>query len=193
LSAGSATASLGGWLFAARGWLPVPLALLAVLLARGGTPWVVGGLVVVAAGEALRMWGVAWIGGRSRTRGDDVGPLVTSGPYRWSRNPLYVGNLVMWAGVGLLTGRWWAVPLLVGPLALHYALVVRWEEQNLRQKLGPAYVAWCRHTARWVGPPGPVGEGRADWPAALRSERSTLLAAILVSSAVVLAGALRCG
>ncbi|MDP6934739.1 MAG: methyltransferase [Myxococcota bacterium] len=55
------------------------------------------GVALLAAGELLRITAVRHIGARSRTRQSQVGPLVTTGPYAYSRNPLYVGNLLLWA------------------------------------------------------------------------------------------------
>jgi protein-S-isoprenylcysteine O-methyltransferase Ste14 len=137
------------------------------------------GALCIAAGEALRLWGVAHIGAVSRTRADGVSRLVDSGPFAWSRNPLYIGNLTMWLGVGLLAGRPVVAVLVVAALALHYRFVVAWEEQNLRAQLGAPYEAYAARVSRWIGPGG-SGEGAADWAGALRSERSTLLAAAVI-------------
>jgi len=171
---------LGQRLFRARGWIPVPFALLLIAFARWPAPWmiIVGGLLV-AAGEGLRLWGVAHIGAISRTRADDVGALIETGPFAWSRNPLYIGNLTMWSGVGLLAGRPLLAMFVVTALAVHYRFVVAWEEQNLRARLGAPYEAYLQRVSRWIGP-GRAAEGAADWAGALRSERSTLLAAAVV-------------
>lgn len=175
---------VGQRLFRARGWVPVPFAVLLVVLARSPAPWMVltGGLFI-CAGEALRLWGVAHIGASSRTRGDEVGRLVESGPFAWSRNPLYVGNLMLWSGVGLLAGRPIVAAAVVVALAVHYRLVVAWEEENLRARLGAPYDAYAARVSRWVGG-SPSVTGSGDWLAALRSERSTFLAAALLIAAI---------
>jgi len=171
---------LGQRLFRARGWIPVPFALLLIAFARWPAPWmtIVGALCIVA-GEGLRLWGVAHIGPASRTRGDEVPRLVESGPFAWSRNPLYIGNLTMWSGLGLLAGRPVVAAIVVAVLAVHYGFVVAWEEQNLRARLGAPYDAYLHRVSRWIGPWGST-EGVADWAGALRSERSTLLAAAVI-------------
>ena len=175
---------LGQRLFRARGWIPVPLAVLLIAFARSPAPWmVIAGGVFVAAGEALRLWGVAHIGPASRTRGEEVARLVESGPFAWSRNPLYVGNLMLWSGAGLLAGRPIVAAAVVGVLAVHYRLVVAWEEQNLRARLGAPYEAYAARVSRWVGG-GATVDGAADWRGALRSERSTFLAAGLMIAAI---------
>lgn len=174
---------LGQRLFRARGWVPVPFALLLIAFARSPALWmVIAGAVLVAAGEALRLWGVAHIGAVSRTRGDDVPRLVESGPFAWSRNPLYIGNLMLWSGVGLLAGRVVLAAVVVTVLAVHYRFVVAWEEENLRVRIGAPYEAYLQRVSRWIGGSSAVG-GSANWIGAVRSERSTFLvaAAILVA------------
>ena len=76
--------------------------------------------------------------------------LVTSGPFAWSRNPLYVGLLVASAGVGLVAGSLWALVAL----PLEWALL-RWgavlpEEQYLAAKFGAAYTDYTGRVRRWL-------------------------------------------
>lgn len=180
---------LGGWLFRHRGWLPAPLILALWLFAEPSLPCILTGLVLPLGGEALRLWAASYIGLRSRTRGSGIGALVRDGPYRYSRNPLYIGNLMQYTGVALLSGR--ALGLLFPALmVLQYQLIVRWEEHQLAedplksQETG----AYQRAVPRWLG------RGSADWSpstgqglrAGLRSERSTLVALLLVMLAFAL-------
>lgn len=168
---------LGEALFRHRGWLPVPLALLA--LWPEPRPSLVA-LALLVAGEGLRLWAVGHIGRRSRTRGSDVGALVDTGPYAAVRNPLYVGNLLLWAAIGTVA---WPLALVAVPLvALHYALIVRWEEHNLLAKVGPAYADYLERVPRWWPRRWPAG-GSWDAREAFRSERGTL-------AVIALAGAL---
>lgn len=169
---------VGAVLFAHRGWLPVPL-LLAMLTARP-RGWA-GGLALVAAGEAIRLAAVGHIGPRSRTRGADVGALVDTGPYARLRNPLYVGNVLIFAGLGVVQWPW---ALVAAPaLAVHYHFVVRWEEANLARQLGAPYRDYLARVPRWW-PGGAPRPGTWDLRRALRSERSTLLALAVVLGAL---------
>ena len=143
---------------------------------------------MLGAGEGLRLWGVGHIGPASRTRGEEVTQLVTGGPYGRCRNPLYVGNVLLWVGVGLFAGWAWALGWL-GLLGLHYSLVVRWEEANLAARLGAPYRAYLERVPRWL-PVGPGGEGAFDLARALKSERSTFLALAAVLAALGLSRAL---
>jgi protein-S-isoprenylcysteine O-methyltransferase Ste14 len=171
---------VGRWLFERRGWLPLPL--VAWHLAVPASAWGPG-LALVAVGEAVRLAAVGHIGAPSRTRGVDVGPLVTSGPYAWVRNPLYVGNLLIWAGLGVIT---WPVAIVSVPLLLaYYTLIVRWEEQNLADRIGDPYIAYRARVPRWLArPPRATTDGRWSARKALRSERTTLLVLAAVLAAL---------
>lgn len=180
---GSPSLRLGAWLFRNRGWLPVPLYGLA--LAVPPTRW--EGLALVALGEGARLAAVGHIGGPSRTRGDDVGSLVRSGPYAWVRNPLYVGNILLWTGVGVIA--WPTVMALLPAMLLHYGLIVRWEERTLSRALGDPYRAYLREVPRWLPrPPAAPTGGRWSPSRALRTERGTLLVLALVLAGLVARG-----
>jgi len=170
---------VGRWLFINRGWAPVPV--LAAELALGAptvSGWIAG-IGLVAIGEGIRMWGVGHIGPKSRTRGEETWGVVDTGPYGRVRNPLYLGNIVMFTGIGAVCGPPWAA-LWLAVLGAHYTLIVRWEESNLRGKLGEPYTAYLDKVPRWL-PLGPGNPGGGwDGPGALKSERSTLLAAAVV-------------
>ncbi len=172
---------LGGWLFPRRGVLPVPLLVLQwVFHARWPGYWALG-LVLLLAGEVLRTWAAGHIGGVSRTRGDEVGPLVASGPYRWLRNPLYLGNILLLTGLGLCSGLVWGGAWLALVLP-YYAAIVRWEESRLSASLGEPYSAYLSATPRWWPKLSRSLSETASWQVsrAIRSERSTWLALALV-------------
>jgi protein-S-isoprenylcysteine O-methyltransferase Ste14 len=174
---------LGAWLFRQRTWLPLPLALLILLLpARDvsrSVVWV--GVAIVVAGEALRLAAVRRIGVVSRTRVDRSGPLATSGPFASVRNPLYLGNVALWTGFALGAGHPWLVPFVMLLLAIEYHAIVRWEETLLESRLGESYRSYAARVPRWIPR---LRRGATDAPAAFSwretffSERGTLIAII---------------
>lgn len=176
--------AVGAWLFRQRGWTPIPLLVAALVLGRPTVPgWAVG-LALVLAGQVLRLWAVGHIGPGSRTRGDGAWAVVQSGPYAWVRNPLYLGNGLLWTGVGAVCGPTWAAALL-GLALVQYPAIVAWEEQNLLRSLGQPYLAYLERVPRWW-PRRPEATGARPWhgPTAWRSERSTLLALAAVLGAL---------
>jgi protein-S-isoprenylcysteine O-methyltransferase Ste14 len=138
-----AAALVGGW------WLDRNVAAL---------PWDWGaatrplGWLLVGIGLALFAW-TLYTFWRHRTT---VNPykaatsLCTVGPFRHSRNPIYVGDWFILGGVSLLLATWW--PLLFAPLvwvALRYG-VIRHEEAHLEAKFGEAYRLYRRQVRRWL-------------------------------------------
>lgn len=75
--------------------------------------------------------------------------LVTEGPYRFTRNPMYSGLALSYVGVSVLVGSWW--PLLALPFVLFAVrrLVIDREEAYLRAAFGPAYDLYCSRVRRW--------------------------------------------
>jgi protein-S-isoprenylcysteine O-methyltransferase Ste14 len=144
---------LGGWLFRHRTSLPLPVAAAILTLRIGEAPpssaVVAAGIAVTALGELLRLWGVHHIGAISRTRSDRLGPLVASGPFALMRNPLYVGNIAVWAGFALTARLVWLAPAIVLLLGLEYHAIVRWEERLLETRLGEAYREYASRVPRW--------------------------------------------
>ena len=193
------TTRLGGWLFRHRTSLPLPAAVAILTLRLGeappSAPLVGTGVAITFVGELIRLWGVHHIGAISRTRGERLGPLVTSGPFALLRNPLYVGNIALWVGFALAARLVWLAPLILLLLALEYHAIVRWEETLLESRLGQAYRDYSARVPRWIPAffnrrKGP-GDGRREedlfgkdrsafsWRATLFSERGTFIAIAL--------------
>lgn len=148
-----AIVGIGGWLFRHRTMIPLPLAFLLLLgpAARAGSIFLLlAGIVLVTAGETLRVWAVSHIGAISRTRSDRLGPLVDSGPFALVRNPLYVGNMAIWTGFAVSAGSLWLVPVFVVVLGFEYHAIVRWEEQLLERRKGDRYRRYAERVPRWI-------------------------------------------
>jgi protein-S-isoprenylcysteine O-methyltransferase Ste14 len=179
-------ATLGGWLFKKRTSIPLPIVLALLIIPAPSmaplraTGLVASGAVIVALGELLRLWGVHHIGVISRTRSDRLGPLIDTGPFSLVRNPLYLGNILLWLGFALSARLVWLAPLVGLLLAFEYHAIVRWEERLLESRLGPAYLTYMQRVPRWVpllGPPTALaGAARFSWGETFLSERGTLVA-----------------
>lgn len=110
-----------------------------------------GGLVL-AAGLALTGWGIVTFV-RGRTSILPVRParqLVTSGPYRFTRNPMYLGMTAIYFGASLLANLAWPLVLLPAVLLTMNAVVIGREERYLLAAFGKAYQDYCGHTRRWL-------------------------------------------
>src|ERR1700688_718182 len=126
----------------------------------------IAGLAVVA-GFAVRVWASSYLSS-SIVWGDDpqATQLRVSGPYRFTRNPLYLGNVLQAIGVGLVTPWPVLVLVLTGVITFTYALIFV-EESFLAEKQGEAYARYRAAVPRLLPIPGKVApDGRQ--PASLR-------------------------
>lgn len=110
-----------------------------------------GGLLTVA-GVALSTW-VVFCFRRSDTPVSPLRPsreLVVSGPYRFSRNPDYIGQALIHAGFALAFNAAWVLLALVPALGLVRYAVIAPEERYLRVLFGERYAGYCRRVRRWL-------------------------------------------
>jgi protein-S-isoprenylcysteine O-methyltransferase Ste14 len=116
------------------------------------TPARIAGALCAMAGLGIARWGEQVM----HRAGTNVRPdrpstaLVTDGPFRYTRNPLYVGLTLLYAGVALLIPSTWPLLLLVPVL-----LVMRWgviarEERYLERTFGEPYRAYLGRVRRWL-------------------------------------------
>src|SRR4030095_15957462 len=101
----------------------------------------VAGMVVGGLGLVLNVAGVAGVI-RHRTTivpQHPVATLITSGAYRWSRNPMYTGLAITYLGGALLAGSWWPLALLPLAILAVARLAIRPEEQYLKARFGQTY------------------------------------------------------
>ena len=115
-------------------------------------PWRWAAVALVAAGLALMVWAVAVMRAARTTviPWHEVSALVTAGPFRVSRNPIYLGDLLVYLGVTAWAGSWWPVLLLPVVLLAMTALVIGPEERYLAQRFGAAYAAYRARVRRWL-------------------------------------------
>lgn len=113
---------------------------------------VVAGWAAVAAGLGLVFWGIGTFL-RWRTAVFPHIPasrLVTGGPYRFTRNPMYAGLTLTYVGLALLVDTAWPLLLLPLVLVLLVRLVITREERHLEQVFGDAYREYRGRVGRWV-------------------------------------------
>ncbi len=145
-------------------WFPPPLwyalaVLIGVLLDRRW-PW------PIAAGPLAPIAGVFFVVGwmalsfpsidRFRRSNTSIVPiraaaaLVLSGPYLYTRNPMYVSLALLTIACGLFLATWWPIVLLVPALAIVQQFVILPEERYLRRRFGTDYEAYTRRVRRWL-------------------------------------------
>jgi protein-S-isoprenylcysteine O-methyltransferase Ste14 len=76
--------------------------------------------------------------------------LTVTGPYAYTRNPLYLGSAILTLGVAVAARSWIAAAILLGYFAVIYGVVMRWEERELRQHHGAAFDEYARAVPLFV-------------------------------------------
>jgi protein-S-isoprenylcysteine O-methyltransferase Ste14 len=109
-------------------------------------------VVLIAAGASLLGWAALTLR-RARTAiypGHSTTTIVTTGPYRFSRNPMYVGLAIGYVGAALaIRGVWPLTTLIPCLLVVRYGIVGR-EEAYLAGKFGQEYLVYTREVRRWL-------------------------------------------
>jgi protein-S-isoprenylcysteine O-methyltransferase Ste14 len=179
----------GNLFFRWRSYLPLAMGLLFILaLAEGGSraaapKWEIFCLGVSLAGLALRFFTVGFVpagtSGRN-TRGQVAETLNTTGMYALVRNPLYLGNAVIWLGLSLLLGSWWLTLIVLLSFIIFYERIIFAEEKFLQEKFGDDFAAWAEETPvilpkwrNWRRPALPF-----SWKSAINREYSSFFAII---------------
>ncbi len=176
---------LGEILFKTRGYLPVPFIIVALIWAEPNSILLITGVLMVISGELIRIWGVSYAGGATRTRNVGAKKLVTNGPFAFVRNPLYLGNMLMYNGVMVLSGSLLPYSLILMFIFsfVQYHFIVKLEEGKLSELFGTEYLHYYNNVPRFFPKLIPY-KNKSDFipnvKGAIRSERSTFYAQFAV-------------
>ena len=110
------------------------------------------GMVVGASGAALALWCIATfvvIGRGTPAPFDPPRRLVVAGPYRWVRNPMYIGAGLALAGAAVFYQSWAVLGYCGAFLVVTHLFVTVYEEPTLRETFGDSYLEYCRRVRRW--------------------------------------------
>jgi len=170
-------------LFTARSYTPIPFLAAGLIFGKPNIITLAAGVLVSLSGEAIRLWAVGHAGSETRVTGSvGASRLVATGPYAYIRNPLYVGNILLYTGFAVMANVSWLVPLALVWFFFQYAMIISREEEFLRQKFDGEYTQYCSAVSRFLPRLNPYqrSEGcRFDWSRATRSERRTFQAFII--------------
>lgn len=112
--------------------------------------WGVGGCILAMVGVSIAVWARYYLGrnwGMPMTIKENA-ELVTTGPYRWVRNPIYTGVILALMGTGLVAGTWWFVICVA---SIVYFIVSVFQEEKIMLKAFPnTYPAYKARTWRLV-------------------------------------------
>ncbi len=106
----------------------------------------------IALGLSLMTWGVFVMKKANTPVNPHETPtaLVANGPFRFSRNPLYISLTIIYVGIAILLKNGWILSLLIPLLIImHYGVIFR-EEEYLENKFGEEYLRYKRSVRRWI-------------------------------------------
>ena len=180
-------------IFSLRSYTPIPFLLAMVVFAQPTALTMAVGFVLAAAGESVRFWGVAYAGSLTRVTGNVGAPeVIVAGPFARVRNPLYVGNVLTYVGIGIMSNAlfpWLLIAALVW-FSFQYYHIVKAEEEFLEKEFGPVYLEFKRNVPRFIPRLSvyinPIQSKQlSDWKEALHSERRTFQALSLVMGILI--------
>ena len=184
---------LGKLLFRLRGFTPIPFYVICLINVRVDLRLFLPGFFLIGVGEFLRLYSVGYLGISSRiTDHAATDELVIDGPYRFVRNPIYLGNMLIYLGFAVLSNVFFPLfpALTLVFFAFVYSLITRYEESEIRSKFGSNYDEYLRRVPRFF----PLWAVRQPLPAkhqfnigkAFYSEKVTFFVLIIALAGMLL-------
>ena len=179
--------------FKYRSYTPIPIAIFILYFTLEYSRYYPFGLLILFLGELIRIWAVSYAGGKTRTRKVGAPELCTSGPYSFTRNPLYLGNMFMYIGIAMVAGApniILMISIIFSFFLIQYTLIVSLEEETLTTLFGEQYINYKKHVPAifprlrpWKGS-GTIK--RRSILKTIKTEKRTLQNVLLILTLIVL-------
>ncbi|RKU21653.1 hypothetical protein C6499_21905 [Candidatus Poribacteria bacterium] len=178
------SSKIGNFFFKIRSFTPIPFIFALLYFAEPAWHALAIGVPFIVVGELLRIWAVGYAGASTRARTLGAArDLVTTGPYGYVRNPLYLGNFLLSLGICLVANVYWLVAILVVGYFFQYLPIITLEEAYLLESCGSVYQTYREQVPRFI----PQFHSYPDasphdfsFARAIKSEKRTLTAIICV-------------
>jgi len=185
---------LASTLFKYRSYTPIPFLVVMLIFQEATLASLITGFAVAIVGELIRFWGVSWAGSETRTTSEVGGSnLVISGPFAYVRNPLYISNILIYLGLGIMSFALFPYLQIAALLffVFQYHFIVKEEEKYLHKTYGSFYENFVKYVPRFLPRLTPYKNPEIAQPAfkpkeGFRSEKRTLQALILISTIIVI-------
>lgn len=185
--------SIQAKIFKYRSYTPIPFLVLMLLFRSPNIYSIILGFIVAASGELIRLWGVSYAGSETRTTGAVGGTyLVISGPFAHTRNPLYVGNILLYMGIGIMSLALFPYLQIAAFIFFYmqYKFIINEEETYLKKAFGQQYQEYYNNVPRFLPrltayKNNNVTQPKYNIAAGLKSERRTLQAFSIVSLTII--------
>ncbi|HET56347.1 MAG TPA: isoprenylcysteine carboxylmethyltransferase family protein [Ignavibacteria bacterium] len=180
-------------IFTYRSYTPIPFLIVMLIYQEATLESLIIGFVVSLTGEAFRLWGVSVAGSETRTTGAVGGTfLVVTGAFAYVRNPLYLGNILLYLGIGIMSMALFPY-LQVVALAFfyfQYRIIIAQEEEYLVKTFGSQYEDYKKNVPRLIPRLTPYKNPGVEQPEynikkGLKSETRSLQAFVFVTGILV--------
>ena len=111
------------------------------------------GIILAISGEIIRIWAVSYAGSETRTTQSAGGSnLVTQGPYSLLRNPLYLGNIMIYTGIGIMSNSLFPYLQVAGIIyfSIQYYCIILIEEEYLENTFKKAFDIYKDNTNKFI-------------------------------------------
>jgi len=184
---------LGKIFFKYRSYIPVPFVLVMLIFMRPTLSSIIIGYIIALFGELIRIWSVSFAGSETRTTSGVGGTyLVTQGPYSIVRNPLYIGNIMLYVGIGVMSYALFPYLQIFAFLffLFQYYCIILAEEDFLQNKFSEKFSDYKRSVSRFIpwknNLPGNIqSDIQLNVREGLKSEKRSLQAFIITSSIII--------
>lgn len=185
---------LAAKIFSYRSYTPIPFLIVMLIFQQATWQSLIIGFLVALCGEFFRLWGVSYAGSETRTTGPVGGTyLVVSGPFAYVRNPLYLGNIMLYLGIGIMSMALFPYLQIVAWIFFYiqYRFIIKEEETYLRKTFGKEYEDFYNNVPRLIPRLTAYSNGNLEQPAynlkaGFKSERRTLQAFSIVTIILVI-------
>ena len=131
--------------FKYRSYTPIPIAIMIIYFSQNINVFMPIGILFLLIGESIRVWSVSFAGGETRTVKVGAPELCTAGPYSYVRNPIYLGNMLMYIGIVIIAGSPNLSLMILTVFSffiIQYTLIISLEEETLDELFGDEYIEY---------------------------------------------------
>ncbi|MFC2135341.1 methyltransferase family protein [Bacteroidota bacterium] len=139
--------------FKNRGYTPIPFLILMLIFQKASPLSLIIGLPIALLGAFFRFWGISYAGSETRTTGAVGGTyLIISGAFAYVRNPLYLGNILMYLGIGIMSMALFPYLQITALFFFYwqYRVIIGEEEKYLIQKFGHQFEEYVSAVPRFI-------------------------------------------
>ncbi|MDP6684736.1 MAG: isoprenylcysteine carboxylmethyltransferase family protein [Candidatus Marinimicrobia bacterium] len=184
--------NIRNFFFKYRSYTPIPIALVILYFSSLDHSVLGVGIFLLVLGESIRIWAVRYAGGATRTTEVGAPSLCTSGPFSRVRNPLYIGNMIIYTSFVLIAGNenlWIMMGATWAFFIIQYGLIVSLEEEALFRIFGDKYDTYRKNVPALFPRISPWNNGTSEEPNSLlktlKTEKRTLQNIALVLLLIV--------